>query len=154
LEATKLNFTAVDPAESGARALLRERERELDGNGLGITIDGVNPGEFTRGGGYFVLVRRGRAVVGCGGYRPLDCNCAEIRWIFVRRALRRRGLEREVLRHLEREVRRCGYLTAVVEANERQSGLIALCEQEGYFPIPPFLDYAGVPSSRCFAKRI
>ncbi len=150
LEATKLNFIAVDPARSGARTLLRE----LAANDHNAAIDGVAPGEFTSAGGYFVLVRRGRSVVGCGGYRPLDCNCAEIRWIFVRRAWRLHDIEREILHHLEEEVCRCGFLTAVMELDDKQAGLVALCEQEGYFPIPAFLDYSRNPSSRCFAKQV
>ena len=53
---------------------------------------------------------------------------------------------------LEAEVRRRGFCTMVLETGCNNAEARALYESEGYFPIPKFLGYVGIPISRCYAK--
>lgn len=118
----------------------------------GSTINGIVTDEFEREGGYFVIARDEDLAMGCGGFRPVDERCAEIKRMFVRRAARRRGFGRLILRHLESEARRRGFRTIVLETGCQNAEARALYESEGYFPIPAFLGYVGIPISRCYAK--
>jgi GNAT superfamily N-acetyltransferase len=118
----------------------------------GSPIKGINVAEFEKAGGYFVVARHADQAIGCGGFRRVDERCAEIKRMFVRASARRRGIAREILRHLEAEVRRRGYRTIVLETGCNNAEALALYEAEGYFPIPAFLGYVGIPISRCFAK--
>jgi ribosomal protein S18 acetylase RimI-like enzyme len=73
--------------------------------------------------------------------------------MFVRHAARRRGIARQILRHLEEEIRRRGFRSIVLETGCDNSEALALYEAEGYFPIPAYLGYVGSPISRCYVKR-
>jgi ribosomal protein S18 acetylase RimI-like enzyme len=73
--------------------------------------------------------------------------------MFVRGSARRRGIARQILRHLEEEIRRRGFCSIVLETGCENAEALAMYEAEGYFPIPPYLGYVGSPISRCFAKR-
>ena len=66
-------------------------------------ISGIDETEFERSGGYFVIARQGNRTIGCGGLRPVDKECVEIKRMFVRPDVRRRGGARQILRHLEEE---------------------------------------------------
>jgi ribosomal protein S18 acetylase RimI-like enzyme len=61
---------------------------------------------------------------------------------------RRHVIARLILRHLEEEVRRRGFLATVFETGRDNAGAIALYESEGYAPIPEFLGSAGLPVGR------
>jgi ribosomal protein S18 acetylase RimI-like enzyme len=73
--------------------------------------------------------------------------------MFVRGSARRRGIARQILRHLEDEVRRRGFRSIVLETGCDNSEAMALYEAEGYFPIPAFLGYVGSPIIRCYSKK-
>ena len=145
-------ITAVSPATDEARGLIRELDAEIAKLYPESTIDGIDVDDFERAGGYFVVVRGDEEALGCGGFRPVDERCVEIKRMFVRASARRRGIGRIILRHLEAEVRRRGFRTMVLETGCDNAAAIALYEAEGYSPIPAFLGYVGISISRCFAK--
>lgn len=93
-------------------------------------------------------------MIGYGAYQPLDSDCAEVKRIFVRPSARRKGVGRLILRQLEDELRRCGFVTVVLEAACGRPVPPELYESAGYMPIPPFLGYVDQPASRCYAKRV
>lgn len=134
--------------------MMRELEAEMAGQDGGRRAHSRDPGRFVRDRGYFVIACRGPAVLGCGGYRPLDCDCAEIGSFFVRTSARGRGVGHRILRHLETEIRRHGYMTAVLDLDGGRADLLEKFEAEGYTPIPPFLNHVGNPRSCCLAKRV
>ncbi len=144
---------AVSPAIEEARELIRELDTEIGALYPGLPINGIDVAEFERAGGYFVIAREADCTVGCGAFRPVGGQCAEIKRMFVRASARRRGIARQILRHLEEEVRRRGFRSIVLETGCDNSEALALYEAEGYFPIPAFLGYVGSPISRCYAKK-
>src|SRR5438046_999884 len=98
----------IKPASPGtdeARVLIRELDTEIAALYPGYPINGIDVAEFEKAGGYFVIAREAGQALGCGGFRPVDERCAEIKRMFVRADARRRGVAREILRHLEAEVR-------------------------------------------------
>lgn len=148
-----MTIEVVSPGTAEARELIDELDREIAGLYPGSTINGIDVAAFEKAGGYFVILRAEDGTpVGCGGFRPIDETCVEIKRMFVRRIARRRGVGRQILRHLEQEAHRQGFRTLVLETGCNNAEARALYESEGYFPIPAFLGYVGIPISRCYAK--
>ncbi|MBC8096700.1 MAG: GNAT family N-acetyltransferase [Akkermansiaceae bacterium] len=148
-----MKITAISPAIEIASALLRELDAELEARYPGNPSRGIDAVNFERAGGYFVVAQDKDRLLGCGAFRPLNDSYAEIKRMFVRPVARHRGIARSILRHLEEEIRRRKFRSIVLETGHRQPEAIGLYESEGYFPIPPFLDYVGNPVSRCYAKK-
>jgi len=148
-----MKITAISPAADAARALILELDLDIAALYPGLPINGIDAAEFERAGGYFVIAKDGEEAVGCGAFRPVDERCAEIKRMFVRRTARRRGIARQILRHLEEEIRRRGFRSIVLETGYDNTEALALYEAEGYFPIPAYLGYVGSPISRCYVKK-
>jgi len=143
---------AVSPVTEEAQGLIRELDAVIAALYPEHPIDGIDGAEFEKAGGYFVVAREAGSAMGCGGFRQVDERCVEIKRMFVRAGARRRGVARQILRHLEAEVHRRGFHSIVLETGCNNAEAIALYEAEGYFPIPAFLGYVGIPISRCYAK--
>jgi GNAT superfamily N-acetyltransferase len=146
-------IVAASPATAEARELMRELDAEIAALYPESPIDGINVAEFEKTGGYFVVAQDADHAIACGGFKPVDADCAEIKRMFVRSGARRRGIAREILRHLEAEVRRRGFPFIVLETGRDNSGAIALYESEGYTRTPSFPGCVGIAISRCYRKR-
>lgn len=144
---------AISPKDEQARALMQELDAEIAALYPGSVISGIDEAEFEKSGGYFVIAREGNQTIGCGGFRPVNEGCAEIKRMFVRPDVRRRGGARQILRHLEEEMHRRGFRSTVLETGCDNAGAIALYESEGYLRIPEFPGCLGIPVSRCYMKR-
>jgi len=144
---------AISPSDEKARALMHELDEEIAALYPGSVIGGIDEAEFEKSGGYFVIAQQGNQTIGCGGFRPVDEECVEIKRMYVRPDVRRRGWARQILRHLEEEVRRRGFRSTVLETGCDNAGAIALYESEGYSQIPEFPGSLGIPVSRCYMKR-
>ena len=147
-----MTIVAVSPATDEALGLIGELDAEIAALYPGTPIKGIDVAEFEKAGGYFVVAREADQAIGCGGFRRVDGQSVEIKRMFVRASARRRGIARQILRHLEAEVRRRGFRTIVLETGCDNAEAIALYEAEGYSVIPEFLGYVGIPISRCYAK--
>jgi len=148
-----MKIAAISPAADAARALISELDLDIAALYPGLPINGIDAAEFERAGGYFVIAKDGEDAVGCGAFRPVDERCTEIKRMFVRRTARRRGIARQILRHLEGEIRHRGFRSIVLETGYDNVEALALYEAEGYFPIPAYLGYVGSPISRCYVKK-
>jgi GNAT superfamily N-acetyltransferase len=148
----RMKIVPVSPATEEARELILQLDAEIAALYPESTITGIDVAEFEKFDGYFVVACDGDHAVGCGGFRQVDERCVEIKRMFVKASARRRGTARKILRHLEAEIRRRGFRTMVLETGCNNAAAIALYETEGYFPIPAFLGYVGIPISRCYAK--
>jgi putative acetyltransferase len=147
-----MEIIPVRPTGAEALAIMQQLDGELTALYPGLPVHGIDPVEFEAAGGYFVIAKDPH-IVGCGAFRPLDQQCVEIKRMFVAPEARRRGAARQILRHLEDEIRRRGFVSIVLETGIEQPAAIGFYEGEGYFPIPPFLGYVGCAPSRCYAKR-
>ena len=133
--------------------MIQELDAEIASLYPDTPIEGIDVSEFEASGGYFVVATEAGQAVGCGGFRQVDDRCVEIKRLFVRASARRRGIARQILRHLEEEIQRRGFRTIVLETGQDNDAAIALYKAEGFFPIPAFLGYVGIPISRCYAKQ-
>lgn len=150
----EVTIVAVSPGVPEARELIRQLDLEIAALYPGLPINGIDADEFDQAGGYFVIARENNIAIGCGAIRPVTADCVEIKRMFVCASARRRGIARQILRHLEREARNRNFRSVVLETGHLNREAIQCYAAAGYFPIPPFLGYVGSPISRCFAKSI
>ncbi|WP_079913601.1 GNAT family N-acetyltransferase [Paenibacillus sp. 32352] len=102
----------------------------------------------------FVIAYSGDAAAGCGAYRPLDGESAELKRIYVAPSFRKRGIASRLLGWPEHEARQAGYTTLRLETGPEQPESIALYEKCGYYFIAPFGEYVDCPSSICMEKKL
>lgn len=142
----------MSPDCAEARVLIEALDTEIAALYPESKIVGIDAAEFERAGGYFAIARMEGLAIGCGGFRPLDDHCVEIKRMFVLPEARRQGIGRQILRHLEEEVRRRSYSSMVLETGCHNLQARSLYEAEGYLPITAFPGYVGIPISRCYSK--
>lgn len=136
------------------RELVLELLDELAERYGGPDPDEPSPSELAPPAGAFVVAWLDGAAVGCGGVRALAGNVGELKRMYTRTAVRRRGVGRAVLFAVEDRACALGYARLVLETGILQPEAIALYESVGYEPVPPYGQYKDYPDSRCFAKDL
>jgi GNAT superfamily N-acetyltransferase len=115
----------------------------------------LEPGEVTGARGAFLVVYRGSTPVGCGAFRLIDAETAELKRMYVAPAVRGTGLGRRLLNALEAEARAVGARRLVLETGARQTAALALYEVTGFKPIPLYGEYCLTPgTSVCLGKEL
>jgi GNAT superfamily N-acetyltransferase len=107
-------------------------------------------------GAFFVAWVDGVAA-GCGGVRAYDGDdraVGEIKRMYTRPSVRRRGIARRLLGAIERRARDLGYTRLVLETGTKQPEAMELYVAAGYAPITPYGEYKDYPESRCYAKDL
>ncbi len=142
---------AEDPSGADALALLAELSAALtaitgaSGQASFDVSDVIGPRAC------FALARDAhRRALGCGALRPLDADTGEIKRMFARPGTR--GVGRAVLRFLEGEATRCGYVALRLSTRRVNERAVAFYERHGYRRIPGYGRYAGSGASVCFEK--
>jgi putative acetyltransferase len=116
--------------------------------------------EVADGAGAFVVAWLDGAAAGCGAVRllpedgPLGAAVGELKRMYVRPALRGRGLSRRILSELEARAAALGAARVVLETGIYQPAAIALYESSGYINVPRFGPYVASPTSVCYEKRL
>ena len=146
-----ISVRAEDPAGADALALVAELSAVLtaltgaSGQASFDASDVVGPRAC------FALARdaQGRAL-GCGALRPLEVDTAEVKRMFARPGTR--GVGSAVLRFLEAEAARLGYVALCLSTRHVNARAVAFYERHGYRRIPGYGRYAGSDVSVCFEK--
>ena len=102
----------------------------------------AKPADFAPPAGAFVVAYQDALAVGCGGFKRLDVQSAEIKRMFVAPAARGRGVARLILHELERIAVERGYWLIRLDTGPSQPHALALYESERYRAIG---DYNGNP---------
>jgi GNAT superfamily N-acetyltransferase len=102
----------------------------------------------------FLLVRRQGQAIGCGAYRPLHDDIAEVKRMYIEPAYRGLGLGRRLLAALEECVRQAGYGRVWLEAGTAQPEALQLYETNGYRIIANYGHYRDDPRTVSFEKRL
>jgi len=92
--------------------------------------------------------------VGCGCFKPFDNNTIEIKRMFVQADYRGKGISKVILGKLEDWAIELGYTKSVLETGKGQPEAIGLYTKLGYSLIENFGQYADMPNSVCFEKRL
>ena len=105
----------------------------------------------------FVIARLGGDAVGCGALRPYgveEPHIAEIKRMYVRPAVRGRGVSRSILAKLEALAREFGYSVIRLETGLLQPEAIHLYVKAGYTRIARYGIYKDNTMSACFEKKL
>jgi len=92
----------------------------------------------------FYVARLGGVPAGCGGVAFLD-GFAELKRMYVREALRGRGVADAVLRRLEAEAGEAGYVVLRLETGDKQLAAMRFYERAGFRRRAAFGAYAAMP---------
>src|SRR5579859_641932 len=81
---------------------------------------------------------------GCGGVALFD-GFAEVKRMYVRPAVRGRGVARAILERIEAEARAADLATLRLETGDRQIDALRLYRRYGFTDCAPFGDYTALP---------
>jgi GNAT superfamily N-acetyltransferase len=113
----------------------------------------VDPTEFLPPHGLFLVAEVDGVPAGCGAWRAIDADVAEIKRVYVEPGFRRRGLAQEVVAWLERSAAAAGHREIVLNTGDRQPEALALYAELGYRPVPGYGIYARSPGAVFLGKR-
>ncbi len=111
------------------------------------------PEELSAGPNRFFAVKVDGKLMGCGGFRVVGRDYAEIKRIFVDPSARGLGLAKALLNRLESESRLLGVLEMKLETGIFQPEAIGLFERCGYTQCPVFGDYPENDSYSYFMRK-
>jgi putative acetyltransferase len=149
-----LKIVQGDPSAPQARSLIAELDSYLAGlypaeSNHGLTVEALLDPSVC-----FYLATCGDEAVGCGGYKLLSPDIAEIKRMYVRPAHRGSGFGRVILAQLEGAARAQGATVLRLETGIWQPEALGLYERCGYYRIGPFADYWDDPLSLFYEKLI
>jgi GNAT superfamily N-acetyltransferase len=151
---TSLEFVEMDPAAPEAANLIAALDRDLSELYPGMPIHGIEPVEFRKSDGVFLIGRLEGVAVACGALRPVSDGAGELKRMFVRRDQRGQGFGRATLAALERIATQRGYRRIRLETGVNQPEAAGLYESQGYHRIPCFGEYTAEHRSICFEKAL
>lgn len=149
-----LVVAAGDPDSPEARTLLAELDHYLASLYPGHTVPGVDFFSLRDRSVTFFLANFEGEAVGCGAYQLLDPGSAEIKLMYLRPDLRRRGFGKSILASIEQSARHAGVHKLLLEAGRNQSEALGLYERFGFHSTAPFADYRPDPLLVFYEKTI
>ena len=156
IRAATISVERVDVSSVEAVAAVRRYFTELDER----FPDGFDPGDAATTDaagmapprGAFLVGRVDGTAVACGGIQPHTKAIGEIKRMWVDREWRGYGLGARMLRALEDEAGRLGYVEVYLDTNSTLVEAIAMYERSGYRAIERYND--NPVARRWFAKRL
>ncbi|WP_207078338.1 GNAT family N-acetyltransferase [Novosphingobium sp. KA1] len=141
---------ACDPRGPDAASVIER----LSGALVTLTGDGgtssFDPTDVLVPRALFVIARVGQgAVIGCGAYRPLEGDVAEIKRMYAEQ-----GCGGAILAHLEAAALADGYRAASLSTRRVNARAVSFYERHGYSEIAPYGRYADRPQSICLGKML
>ncbi len=150
LTVTPVAYTHV-AAQRLIAATLADLAERYGGDGDATPVD---PAQFDRPRGIFLLAWLDGAAVGCGAWRSSSEDAAEIKRMYTAPGARGRGVARAVLGALEATAREAGKRRMILETGDKQPEAIGLYESSGYLQIPNFGYYKDAPGAVCFGREL
>lgn len=148
-----LTISPEDPLNEDASQLIDELSATL----AAITGDSgkssFEPNDVNVPNALFVVARDGKGqAVGCGAFRPLHDDVAEVKRMFSRHASS--GVGSAILAYLEVEAAKLGYRALWLETRLVNERAVSFYEARGYKRIPNFGSYVGNVAAACFEKQL
>jgi D-alanyl-D-alanine carboxypeptidase/GNAT superfamily N-acetyltransferase len=145
---------AVGLDHPDAQALRREHAEDMRHRYGGGDMKPLRAAEFAPPAGGFLVAYAGPTPVGCGGFRPLTAEVAEVKSVRVSAGHRRLGVGRRLMAAIESAARNAGYRELWLETGVEQPEALALYDALGYRPIPSYGEFKDSPRSRSLGRRI
>jgi GNAT superfamily N-acetyltransferase len=111
-----------------------------------------DPDDVRVPGALFVVARGASGPAGCGAFRPLAHDIAEVKRMYARPGTH--GVGRALLAHLEAQAATLGYRALWLETRAVNQRAVRFYTANGYAPIPNYGKYAGNPQAVCLAKQL
>lgn len=105
-------------------------------------------------GDFFVAYGEDGEPAGCGGWRGHGAGDAEMKRVYVREHLRRRGLARLIVAAVEASAAEAGRSRVILETGPLQPEAIAMYRELGYEKVTPFGHYADADDSLHLGKAV
>ena len=144
---------AEDPGTPDARALIDELSAAL----AAITGDSgrssFDVADVRVAGALFAVARNAQGqVVGCGAFRPLTADVAELKRMYARPG--NPGAGSALLAFLEAAATALNYRAVWLETRAVNQRAVGFYRARGYAPIPNYGKYIGNAAAVCLAKRL
>lgn len=149
-----LTLQPANPASPRAVALIEELDGYLAGLYPAESNHGLSVQALLDPSVRFFLATYAGVIVGCGAFKFLAPDVAEIKRMFVLPTHRGCGHGRMILVQLEDAARSAGVVWLRLETGIYQPEAIALYERCGFTRIPPFADYWDDPLCLFYEKTI
>jgi putative acetyltransferase len=114
----------------------------------------LKPAQIAPGTGTFVIARADGRAVGCGALRMLDEGTAEVKRMYVEPELRKLGVAKGILEHLEGVASTLGAHRLVLETGIYQEEAIGLYLRAGFKQVDCWGEYATAATSVCYQKAL
>ena len=101
-----------------------------------------------------VIAYDGSRPIGCGCWKAVDKETAEVKRIYVEPEYRRRGVASTIIELLESHIMASGYSKALLETARTTNDSKSLYLSLGYKEIPYYGSPAGAENCRCFLKDV
>ena len=144
----------ASPESAEAKQLMRAMWVDLDELYGNSALTSYELQGMEQPGAAFVLAREGGEAIACAALRPLSAQIAEVKRMYVRPEMRRKGVAQQLMATLEQIARDGGFNEIWLETGLPQVAAIRLYEKLGYTQIPPYGEYKHEPDSVCYAKRL
>lgn len=92
--------------------------------------------------------------VGCGCFRAVNNELAEIKRLFVMPGYRGLGIAAQLLDVLETKLLDEGFTNVILETGVKQTEGIKMLHERGYQTIPNYEPYTGCENSVCLGKEL
>ncbi len=103
---------------------------------------------------YVIVAYRDGEAVGCGAIKQYGEQAMEIKRMYVPPASRGQGIASQILTALEHWAAELQFSACILETGEKQPEAIQLYKKNNYVVIPNYGQYAAVPTSICFEKKL
>ncbi|CAG0936045.1 amino-acid N-acetyltransferase [Thermoflexales bacterium] len=149
----KYPITSEDPTSIVACKLMDELSATLAAMTGDSGRSSFDPDDVRVPRALFVLARNeeGQAV-GCGAFRPLQADIAEVKRMYSRPGSRRVGSA--ILAYLETEAAKMEYSVFWLETRLVNVRAVRFYARRSYSRIPNYGKYLGNPEAVCFEKRL
>ena len=148
-----MRIDQVSPDNPEAVRLLKQLSDALASITGDSGTSSFDPADMGRSGTCFVIAYdvQGQAA-GCGAYRPLSQDTAELKRMYA--VPGGRGVGVTILNYLEAKAISDGYREIWLETRLVNRRAVSFYQKTGYRRIANFGKYVGRPEAACFAKRL
>lgn len=101
-----------------------------------------------------IVAYDGHCPVGCAGLKHYGEAVAEVKRVFVKSEYRGRGIAKRIMALLEQRAKEKGYHKLILESGEPLTFAMQLYRSIGYYVIPNYGQYQGMPDSVCMEKLL
>jgi putative acetyltransferase len=122
----------IDVNRDLAPAHLRQAFETYIDRSLAEEIDHIDSYYMRPDGSNFWVARLGPLLAGMAGMERIDHDTVEVRRMYVNPGLRRQGVARRLLAHLEQWAASSGYGRIILSTSELQAAALAFYKANGY----------------------